>query len=89
MLVGRRALYKSAAAFAATGVLPASASAQPRDDIAALVRALVPDLERYVTTGMAAFDVPGTAVGVVVGDRLGRHEDRVPDRLDDKGFSRG
>ena len=50
--------------------MPASASAQPRDDIAARVRALVPDLERYVTTGMAAFDVPGTAVGVVGGDRL-------------------
>jgi CubicO group peptidase (beta-lactamase class C family) len=70
MPVGRRALYKSAAAFAAAGLLPAPAAAEPRDDIEGRVRGLVPDLERYVTTGMAAFDVPGTAVGVVVGDRL-------------------
>lgn len=70
MLVDRRTLYKSAAAFAATGFLPVSASTQPRDDSEARVRGLVPNLERYVTTGMAAFDVPGTAVGIVVGDRL-------------------
>jgi CubicO group peptidase (beta-lactamase class C family) len=70
MRVGRRTLYKSSAAFAATSLLPVSASAQPRDEVEARVRGLVLDLERYVAAGMAAFDVPGTAVGIVAGDRL-------------------
>jgi CubicO group peptidase (beta-lactamase class C family) len=34
------------------------------------VEALEPALESYVNKGMAAFDVPGAAVGIVAGDRL-------------------
>jgi CubicO group peptidase (beta-lactamase class C family) len=37
---------------------------------AAQIAALVPDLEGYVKTGMAAFDVPGAAVGIVADDHL-------------------
>lgn len=36
----------------------------------AQIAALVPDLERYVKAGTAAFDVPGAAVGIVADDRL-------------------
>jgi len=34
------------------------------------ISTLVPELERYVTAGMADYDVPGAAVGIVAGDRL-------------------
>src|SRR5262245_66640929 len=34
------------------------------------IRALIPDLEAYVTGGMKAFDVPGLAFGIVAGDQL-------------------
>jgi CubicO group peptidase (beta-lactamase class C family) len=36
----------------------------------ARVRALIPDLEAYLTRGMQAFDVPGLAIGIVAGDQL-------------------
>ncbi|MGH7096493.1 MAG: serine hydrolase domain-containing protein [Stellaceae bacterium] len=73
--VARRALYKPAVMFAAAGAMPAAASAASMTvgaaaDIEGQVRALLPELERYVTSGMAAFDVPGAAVGIVTGDRL-------------------
>jgi CubicO group peptidase (beta-lactamase class C family) len=34
------------------------------------IEALVPEIEAYSRSGMNAFDVPGLALGVVVGDRL-------------------
>jgi len=34
------------------------------------VRALIPDLEAYIASGMKAFDVPGLAIGIVAGDKL-------------------
>jgi CubicO group peptidase (beta-lactamase class C family) len=34
------------------------------------VRALIPDIEAYIASGMKAFGVPGVAIGIVIGDRL-------------------
>ncbi len=36
----------------------------------AAIEALVPDLEAYIEKGMAEFDAPGVAMGIVSGDRL-------------------
>lgn len=36
----------------------------------ARIEALAPDLEAYIAKGMADFDVPGLAIGIVSGDRL-------------------
>lgn len=44
----------------------ACADAEPE----AQIEALVPALEAYVESGMAAFDDPGLAIGIVAGDRL-------------------
>lgn len=69
--LARRALYKPAVLLAAAaigdGTAARAAGAGNADDE---VRRLAPALERYVTSGMVAFDVPGTAVGVVSRDRL-------------------
>jgi CubicO group peptidase (beta-lactamase class C family) len=54
-----------------TAILAAPAArADDRAAMAARVADLVPALEAYVEKYMAAFDVPGTAVGIVVGDEL-------------------
>jgi len=42
----------------------------PADLIAQRVQTLIPALEKYVASGMKDFDVPGMAVGIVVGDKL-------------------
>ena len=72
--VTRRSLYKPALALAATSAIPAVSAevtaANVTGDIEGRVRVLAPQLEDYVTGGMAAFDVPGAAVGVIAGDRL-------------------
>lgn len=73
--VSRRALYKPAVLLAAAASIPATASAAlaagaGAADIEGRIRALEPELEQYVTSGMADFDVPGAAVGIVAGDRL-------------------
>jgi len=34
------------------------------------VRALIPDIEAYIVSGMKGFDVPGLAIGIVANDRL-------------------
>ena len=57
------------------GLALAAVLALPRvgmgdDGMAAKVEALVPDLERYIEKGMADFDVPGLAIGIVTGDKL-------------------
>ena len=38
--------------------------------MAARMEALIPKLQAYVASGMKAFDVPGLAIGIVVGDEL-------------------
>ena len=43
---------------------------EPADQIEKRVQTLIPTLEKYVTSGMRDFDVPGAAIGVVVGDKL-------------------
>src|SRR5882724_7747508 len=34
------------------------------------VRALIPDIDAYIVSGMKGFDVPGLAIGIVAGDKL-------------------
>ena len=34
------------------------------------MRALIPDIEAYIASGMKGFDVPGLAIGIVASDRL-------------------
>lgn len=72
--VARRGLYKPAIMIAAAAAVPAmAAGATPTataSDLDGEVRKLEPEIERYVTSGMAAFDVPGAAIGIVAGDRL-------------------
>ena len=34
------------------------------------VQTLIPEFEAYIASGMKAFDVPGLAIGIVVGDKL-------------------
>jgi CubicO group peptidase (beta-lactamase class C family) len=49
----------------------ASAQTQAGDtDLAARIEALVPQIEAYIGKGMAAFDVPVLAIGIVAGDLL-------------------
>ena len=49
--------------------LAADANA-PDQALEARIQGLIPDLERYVTSGMKAFDVPGLAIGIVANDKL-------------------
>ncbi|MCB1485879.1 MAG: beta-lactamase family protein [Bauldia sp.] len=51
--------------------MPMASHAEEADrDIAAAVAKLAPSLEAYVESGMKDFDVPGTAIGIIVGDDL-------------------
>jgi CubicO group peptidase (beta-lactamase class C family) len=34
------------------------------------IQSLVPDVERYITSGMKVFDVPGLAIGIIANDKL-------------------
>ncbi len=57
----------------AAGAVWAQAPPKPAKvspEMAARVEALEPALESYLKKGMAAFDVPGAAVGIVAGDQL-------------------
>jgi len=58
----------------ASAVLPHLAQAEePSGGDAAMTRrveAMIPEVEAYSTSGMKAFDVPGLAIGIVVGDKL-------------------
>jgi CubicO group peptidase (beta-lactamase class C family) len=49
-------------------LLPGTAGAD--EAMAARVRTLVPELEAYIAKGMSDFDLPGLAIGIVVGDEL-------------------
>jgi CubicO group peptidase (beta-lactamase class C family) len=62
--IGTLALVASARSLARANMPPQSS------DTAAQVRAILPDLESYVRTGMADWHVPGVAVGVVAGDEV-------------------
>jgi CubicO group peptidase (beta-lactamase class C family) len=68
----RRAFYKPAIVLAAAAAGPAAASAETgaAAGIEDRIRRLEPELERYIERGMADFDVPGAAVGIIAGDRL-------------------
>lgn len=70
----RAALLVLLTALAVSPVFPSRwAWAQPAPSEAAMearIRALVPELESYAGSGMAAFDVPALAIGIVTGDRL-------------------
>ena len=59
-------LILSTASFALS--LPVAAQGDPA--MAARIEALLPDLEAYVAKGLADFDVPGAAIGIVAGDAL-------------------
>src|SRR5262245_30849451 len=60
-----------AAILMATALLLPQALAGERDAaIEQRIQDLAPDLERYVASGMKAFDVPGLALGIVAGDKL-------------------
>jgi CubicO group peptidase (beta-lactamase class C family) len=50
--------------------LQAAEATQTPSTMAERVRALLPDLEAYIASGMQAFDVPGLAIGIVAGDTL-------------------
>ena len=34
------------------------------------IQGLVPEIERYISSGMKSFDVPGLAIGIVANDKL-------------------
>jgi CubicO group peptidase (beta-lactamase class C family) len=48
----------------------AAAVTQTHPPLEERVRALIPELEAYIASGMKAFDVPGLAIGIVAGDKL-------------------
>jgi CubicO group peptidase (beta-lactamase class C family) len=65
MLVSRRstlALFALGLPVTSSGAFAAAATPE--------VQALGPSLEDYIATNMKAFDVPGLAIGIVVGDKL-------------------
>jgi CubicO group peptidase (beta-lactamase class C family) len=57
-------------AFAVSTALGLVGAASAEEGMEARVTALVPALDAYVESGMKAFDLPGLALGIVVGDRL-------------------
>jgi CubicO group peptidase (beta-lactamase class C family) len=74
---GRRDVLAAAIAGIGTSLAAGSAAAAPAAtppaggvDMEARVHGFVPALEAVVARGMKEFDVPGAAIGIVVGDRL-------------------
>jgi CubicO group peptidase (beta-lactamase class C family) len=43
---------------------------KPDQALEARIQAGIPDVERYITSGMKVFDVPGLAIGIVANDKL-------------------
>ena len=71
MLVSRRstlALFALGLPVTSLGPLAAAATSEVSNE--QRVQALGPSLEDYIATNMRAFDVPGLAIGIVVGDKL-------------------
>lgn len=60
----------AAAAILAAAVLAPAGPASADAAMDAAIEALVPDLEAYIAKGMADFDDPGLAIGIVSGGRL-------------------
>jgi CubicO group peptidase (beta-lactamase class C family) len=54
----------------ATNVARAQEAPKPASPMETRIKALLPELETYIRSGMKAFDVPGLAIGIVTGDRL-------------------
>src|SRR5215475_4130478 len=48
----------------------AAESSKPDQGLESRIQSLVPEIERYLTTGMKSFDVPGLAIGIVANDKL-------------------
>src|SRR5262249_1416904 len=70
----RRGTVLLAAAALSSACLPnvtlAEAPSKSATSMEVRVKALIPDLEAYIQSGMKAFNNPGLAVGIVSGDRL-------------------
>jgi CubicO group peptidase (beta-lactamase class C family) len=43
---------------------------KPDQALEARIQAVIPDVERYISSGMKAFDVPGLAIGIIANDKL-------------------
>ena len=69
-LVRATALVGFAASFIAPQTATAAQATPSENSIEQRIQALVPSLEEYVSANMKSFDVPGLAVGIVLGDKL-------------------
>src|SRR5215831_7709401 len=66
-----RAFVAAVVALSIASRTAAAAEAIPSENsIEQRIQALVPSLDDYIATNMRAFDVPGLAIGIVVGDKL-------------------
>src|SRR4029450_9668582 len=43
---------------------------KPDQALEARIQAVIPDVERYISSGMKAFDVPGLGIGIIANDKL-------------------
>jgi CubicO group peptidase (beta-lactamase class C family) len=48
----------------------AAEPAKPNQALEARIQAVIPDVERYISSGMKAFDVPGLGIGIIANDKL-------------------
>ena len=73
-MIFRRPVLTALVAAMASAILPHLVqAAEPSATDAAMtsrIEAMIPKVEAYSTSGMEAFDVPGLAIGIVVGDKL-------------------
>jgi CubicO group peptidase (beta-lactamase class C family) len=73
MIIGRYVLTALVGA-SASAILPylvqAAEPSAADAAIASRIEAMIPEVEAYTTSGMEAYDVPGLALGIVVGDKL-------------------
>jgi CubicO group peptidase (beta-lactamase class C family) len=67
-VLAKMAMVLVAASIGLTGTAEAAESAPAGLD--GRLQAVIPSLETYIADGMKAFDMPGLAIGIVVGDRL-------------------
>ena len=44
--------------------------AKPNQALEARIQAVIPDVERYISSGMKALDVPGLAIGIIANNKL-------------------
>ena len=69
-MVGSETVPRAFAAALTAAALASAGAARADAAMDARIEALAPDLEAYIAKGMAAFDDPGLAIGIVSGDRL-------------------